>query len=227
VVSPDGKHVYVAAQGGGVTIFDRSERTGALRAKRGRAGCVSQTVRLRRHCRTAAALKAAIDVAVSPDGRHLYVAALASDAIAVFRRDRGSGALTQPGGRAGCVAGRRGPARCARARALDGPLDVDVSPDGRSVYGTGYGAIVVLDRDRRSGALTQKPGAAGCVVETLTALGGCRRVAGPIDEGGGGLALSADGRSAYVAAGLGVSVLARDSEGTPARTARTSGLSCR
>ena len=121
VASPDAKNVYVAAQSGGVAVFDRAA-SGALTQKRGRAGCVSQTIRSRRACALAEGLRAPIDVDVSPDGRHVYVAALGSDAVAVFDRRTPGGALTQKRGRAACASKTGGP--CARARGLDGPLGV-------------------------------------------------------------------------------------------------------
>lgn len=209
-VSPDGKHVYVAA-GDGLTIFDRFKRTGALRAKREPAGCVSRTVRLHRRCQRAIALKAPRSVVVSGDGRNVYAGG--GDAIAVFRRDANTGALVQPRGRAGCVVGRRGPVSCARGRALEFVRHVRVSPDGRSVYARNPRAIVAFDRDRRSGALSQKRGMAACVTGPLSDVMGCRFAPVPI-EGFGGLAFSADGKQMYVATFDGVTVLDRDPQGT-------------
>ena len=43
-------------------------------------------------------------IAISPDGRDVYVASGGSDAIAVFARNPATGALTQLSGKRGCVA---------------------------------------------------------------------------------------------------------------------------
>ena len=53
--------------------------------------------------------------------------------VAVFARDRGTGALTQLGGEDACVdnGGREG---CADGRALDFATGLAVSPDGKSAY---------------------------------------------------------------------------------------------
>jgi len=210
--SPDGKNVYVAAQSGGVAIFDRAA-SGALTPKRGKAGCVSQTIRSRRACALARALKAPIAVVVSPDGRDVYVAALGSDAVAAFDRRAADGTLTQKRGRAGCAS--RAGGSCAKARGLQGALDVAVSADGRSVYvvgvGRGGGAVVVFDRDERTGVLTQKRGPAGCVVDALEGVAGCTTAEGLSDAVT--LAVSADGRSAYVGTALGLVVLDRAADG--------------
>ena len=219
VASPDGKNVYVAAQSGGVAVFDRAT-SGALTQKRGRAGCVSQTIRSRRACALATGLRAPIDVDVSPDGRHVYVAALSSDAVAVFARRTRGGALTQQRGRAGCASKTGGP--CAKARGLDGPFAVAVSADGANVYVAGLGGVVVFDRDARSGALTQKRGAAGCVGGEFEAVAGCASASTVGDAFG--VDVSADGRNVYVATVGGLVVFDRASDG--ALTAKAGPAGC-
>ena len=105
-------------------------------------------------------------IAVSPDGKNVYVAASKSDAIAIFGRNPKTGALIQPRrASAGCVAAK-GADGCARAIGLDGPNSVAVSANGRTVYATSRtsNSITTFRRNRKSGALRQlPPKAAGCI----------------------------------------------------------------
>jgi DNA-binding beta-propeller fold protein YncE len=103
-------------------------------------------------------------IALSPDGKNVYVASSGSDAVAVFKRNRRTGALRQPKGAAGCVAAR-GANGCGTAVGLDGPNSLAVSPDGRTVYATARASnsISAFRRDPKTGALTQLPASAGCI----------------------------------------------------------------
>ena len=86
--------------------------------------------------------------AVTPDGRNVYVAATASDAIAIFSRNRASGRLRQLGGTAGCISdsGTRG--ACRVGVGLLGLASVAVSPDSRFAYASGYysSALAIFER---------------------------------------------------------------------------------
>ena len=95
-------------------------------------------------------------VALSPDGRNLYVASRRSQAVAVFRRNQSTGKLTQAPGPAGCVAAR-GAEGCGFAVGLGGPNSVAVSPDGKNVYATSAqgNSIAIFRRDPTTGALAQ------------------------------------------------------------------------
>ncbi len=83
-VSPDGRHVYAAgAADGGVAVFARDAGTGTLtfvEAERDGIGGVE-------------GLGGAWSVTTSPDGRHLYVASYADQAVAAFARDANTGRL--------------------------------------------------------------------------------------------------------------------------------------
>jgi DNA-binding beta-propeller fold protein YncE len=79
-VSPDGAEVYVTAfLSGAVAVFDRAA-DGSLTQKPGPAGCISDTGA--GPCADGTALGDAQSVAVSPDGRSVYVAS--ADGVAVF-----------------------------------------------------------------------------------------------------------------------------------------------
>jgi DNA-binding beta-propeller fold protein YncE len=167
VVSPDGRHVYVASYGShAVAIFARARRTGYLRQLGGVRGCVrhQREAGRVRNCVAARALGGPVAIAISPDGRSVYVAAAGSDALSVFARDRRTGALRQLGGAAGCLSQRPG-AGCGPARALNEPTSVAVSPDGARVYVTGrrFPSAVAIFTRARDGTLSQPAGTAGCV----------------------------------------------------------------
>ncbi len=65
-------------------------------------------------------------VAISPDGKYVYVASAKSDAIAIFKRSAKSGTLSQRSGAAGCIAAK-GAGGCAPAVGLIHPNSVAVS----------------------------------------------------------------------------------------------------
>jgi DNA-binding beta-propeller fold protein YncE len=162
-ISPDGRHAYVAAYGSNaVAIFARSNGTGALRQLPGRRGCIGHEGA--GPCGSARALARPSAVAVSPDGRNVYVTASASGALAVFARNRKTGAIRQLAGANGCVSQRPG-GGCAAGRALNEPVAVTVSPDGAHVYVANRrfpSAVAVLSRSG-DGTLTQDPGPSGCM----------------------------------------------------------------
>ncbi len=223
VVSPDGKQVYFTSfDSDAVAVFDRGPG-GALKQKPGTAGCISETGKdgTGGACQKAESIQAPIGIAVSQDGKSVYVTSVAqvnnrseeanptSRSISIFDRDPATGNLTQKPGTAGCVSGTPG-ASCQTARGVGDPLQVDVSPDGKSVYVTSTkpSALAIFDRDPATGALTQKPGTAGCISEDGTA-GACQ-VGRALALGD--LDVSPDGRSLYLAAAgsSAVSIFDRD-----------------
>ena len=100
-------------------------------------------------CARGRGLAGARSVAISADGRSAYVASAFSHAVAVFARDRRTGALTQLPGAAGCAS--RSEQGCAGGRALAGAQSVAISADGRSAYVASHGsdAVGVFARQRR------------------------------------------------------------------------------
>jgi DNA-binding beta-propeller fold protein YncE len=167
---------------------------GRLDQLRGERGCIHHTGVNR--CAVGRAVTSPQDIAVSPDGRHVYVASFGSHAVAAFVRDPKTGRLEQLPGERGCVA-HLGAGPCSSARALARPSALAISPDGRNVYvaASGSNALAVFARNRRTGALTQLPGAKGCLSQL--AGGGCfdgRALNEPV-----AVAVSPDGRRVYVA----------------------------
>ena len=102
-------------------------------ADSGPTGCLSITPTASSGCTDARELHGAKDVAISPDGRNVYVAAPADDAVAVLDRHPEDGHLTQSSGDDGCVAAGS-VAGCGEGRTLDTPTSLVVSPDGNNVY---------------------------------------------------------------------------------------------
>jgi 6-phosphogluconolactonase (cycloisomerase 2 family) len=125
-------------------------------------------------------LASARDVAISPDGGHVYVAGADDHAVAVFSRDGGTGALTFVEVQTNGVGGVSG---------LSIPLSVKVSPDGEHVYVAalgGPGSVVAFSRDTITGALT--------FVDTyVEGVGGIEGL-----SGASWLTLTADGSRVYV-----------------------------
>jgi DNA-binding beta-propeller fold protein YncE len=197
-VSPDGRNVYVtSAVSDALTTFDRNLVTGALTQKFQTAGCVSELGEFM-VCANGRALDFPVGVAVSPDGRNVYVASSVSDAVAVFDRDPATGALDQKEGTEGCVSDDGTGGDCANGVALDSPIDVAVSPDGGNVYvaAAGSDAVVVFNRNIGTGALMQRSLPEGCVGETNTA--GCTD--GEALDGPFSIVLAPGGHHLYVAA---------------------------
>lgn len=146
-VSPNDANVYVTSLfSNSVTSFGRASSSGLLAQKEGTAGCL---VYLRAvGCSFGRALVAPEGLALSPNGKNVYVAAFKSGAIAVLDRGK-SGAVAQKPGTAGCLAARSLPG-CTPARALNGVSSIALSPDGRHLYSTSFesDAVDVFRRNR-------------------------------------------------------------------------------
>jgi 6-phosphogluconolactonase (cycloisomerase 2 family) len=219
-LSPDERFVYVASGGSlsvgsnGVAIFSRDPAGGALT----KAGCVTATagdgrVGSEGACARGDSLLGAADVAISPDGRHAYVAAAGAGGIAWLARDAATGGLAP----AGCVKDRPRADRCADAPLLSGAASVVVSPDGAHVYAAApdNSAVHALSRDAATGALAPVQ----CVTET-GADGLCDAAPGLQDVRE--VAIAPDGRSLFATGWSGVvAAFARD-----AVTGRLSAAGC-
>ncbi len=94
--------------------------------------------------------------------------------MAIFDRNPTTGALTQKPGTAGCISETGTAGACVDGTALDRAISVTISPDGTSAYVASVisDAVAIFDRNPTTGALTQKPGTAGCISETGSA-GAC------------------------------------------------------
>lgn len=213
---PAGASGATAAQSGKPTLSK-----GSLVQLRGTRGCLVDRSKPRGRCGSARAIQGpgpfmgsrAIDL--SPNGRNLYVASSGSSAIAIFSRNRRTGALTQPGGKGGCVAAK-GADGCAKAIGLKGPNSLAVSPDGHNVYATsrGSGSVTAFRRNRSTGALTQLPPTAGCIAGV--AIPGC--VSGRALDGPDVITISPDGDNVYVGSFFGNAIAVFDRKASGALT---------
>ncbi|HWJ43620.1 MAG TPA: YncE family protein [Solirubrobacterales bacterium] len=195
VVSPDGNNVYVGSFfGNAVAAFARNPSTGALTQLAGSAACIAEETA---GCTPGIALKAVEGLAISGDGASLYAATALSNAVVTLARNPTTGALAQASEGLGCIV-ESALAGCTLGRQLGGANAVAVSPDDNGVYVTSLfsNSVTSFNRNGSTGALTQREGTGGCLIHLRSA--GCsfgRALVAPE-----GLALSPDGRNAYVAA---------------------------
>lgn len=169
-ISPDGKHVYVCGfVDDAVAVFSRDATTGALTFVEQHKDGVDGDY-----------LNYAFASAMSPDGSTLYVVAYSDDAINIFSRDPGTGALALVAVRRDGIAGVTG---------LNGAADVAVSPDGQNVYVASYDgdSVVVF-------AVTDGGNPLAFVTSYTDAAPSDRL------DAADGIAVSPDGRNVYVVA---------------------------
>ncbi len=135
--SPDGKSVYVAAYASNALAVFRRAPNGRLLYLEGHKDGVGGVDGLRR----------AIDVAISPDARHIYVAGYSDHAVAVFSRSLSDGRLSFVERHRDGVNGVDG---------LKGATSLALSPDGLHVYATGRldHAVALFSRNLSTGALS-------------------------------------------------------------------------
>ncbi len=182
-VSPDGQSVYVTSFLSKALVVFRRAANGDLTP----AGCIGNSGTGPHSCIGTDGLDGARSVAVSPDGKNVYVAGAASDALVVFRR-AANGDLTP----AGCIGNSgTGPHSCIGTDGLSGADAVTVSPDGQSVYVASNRALVVFRR-AANGDLTP----AGCIGNSGNGPPTCIGADGL--DGAGSVAVSPNGQSVYV-----------------------------
>jgi WD40-like Beta Propeller Repeat len=153
VISADGRFVYVASQYenssnadiGGIAIFSRNLKTGALHQLRGLPGCVSADGSSNEGpgtCAVGREVDGVSNVHITPDQKYLYASVYDEQphsGIAIFRRNPRTGALRQLRGKEGCVTdngttAQSGAATVCRAMPnLGDPWDV-ATPGNRFAY---------------------------------------------------------------------------------------------
>jgi DNA-binding beta-propeller fold protein YncE len=199
VVAPDGAFVYVLMARGATGVlaaYARDPDSGALTF----ASCVAENGG-DAGCIPGRGLAGAEKIAISPDGRSIYVAAhwyRDGGTLLTFSRDANTGAVTQLAGAEGCLASSPLTPDCGQGPAYVRPSSLGVSRDGSTVHvvyrqdttGTGDGSILAeFTRSSTDGALT----ATTCIARRRK---GCGRVRGVY--GFTRVTISVDGRYMYL-----------------------------
>ncbi|MFL5843850.1 MAG: hypothetical protein ACJ762_04085 [Solirubrobacteraceae bacterium] len=178
---------------------------GHLLSLRPPGGCVrrpSGSARAKAYCRAGRAMRRPVDLAMAPDGEHVYALTHGSEVLndggIVTLQRYPNGTIKQPKGSAGCIT-QQGRAGCAKGRSMDQGKRLAMSNDGTSLYATSEtGGLAVLTREPGSGRLTQPAGTDGCVISDQSKISStCGRVpvpdAVPVD-----LVVAPDGGYVYV-----------------------------
>lgn len=157
-VSPDGRSVY-ARSASQLNVYDRDPGSGTLTQKPLGAGCFVEELILPPCSGAVGIVGTSSELAVSSDGRHLYVTTPAPGGVAVFNR-QADGSLSQiPGPQGGCVtvggtSGGSGGGECAAGAAtLAQARAVNLDPQGAYAIVSAAGGNTVFRRDAATGAL--------------------------------------------------------------------------
>lgn len=190
--SPDGSRLYVAAASpaNAVAVLRTDAASGITGQPAGAAGCFSETG-TGGQCGDGSSLAGPTSVAALASG--VLVTTSGSSSLVRLALHPGTGALSQTG----CIR-EVGTGSCPDGRALSGAAHVAVTPDAATalVAATSSDAVAAI---RLGSTLTQAAGGAGCVSDTGTS-GQC--FDGRALDGANGVAVTSDGRAAYVTAGV-------------------------
>ncbi|MGA8746349.1 MAG: IPT/TIG domain-containing protein [Solirubrobacterales bacterium] len=206
-LSPDGRNAYSVAINGDLVEYARDPANGHLNV----IGCLTAGTD---HCAGENVIEDVPDLghpsslAVSPDGKSVYVTGTEKHAVVELERNEESGLLTPMNGGKACISEESG-GECEfrEAKGLNEPYGVTVSPGGEDVYVTAVKGEAIAEFSRGfpeggpPGLLAPIAGheciggsASGCPIETAIGM------VEPI-----GIVVSPDGDNVYVATGAGSS----------------------
>ena len=201
-VSPDGRNVYSVAIGGDLVEYARNLATGGLTV----IGCVTESTEPcapENVTAEAVAMNGPAALAISPDGRNVYVVTQGKNAVVEFSRSPETGLLTEMGAEHNQCISHEASSGCVtnEAKGLNLPYGVAVSPDGKNVYVAGHAdeAVAEFSRNTESGALTQLPSPNECI--SSASLSECESMDGEALKHAFGVTVSPDGKNVYVATG--------------------------
>lgn len=188
VVSPDGRNVYASAVIGGLITFDRNPSTGELTFD----ACLSLFETPGCEQAETMPLVYSVGLAISADGRDVYVSSLYGEAVTTLSRDPSSGDLSNPS----CIASNADLAACTQlpTDSLGGAALLKVSPDDKNVYVSTAtpGGVATFSRNPANGALTF----VSCL--TSSELAGCATAPVSTLRGAVAVQVSSDGDNVYV-----------------------------
>ncbi len=204
-LSPDGRNAYSVAINGDLVEYAREPANGHLKV----IGCLTAGTD---NCAGENVLKEVPDLghpsslAVSPDGKNVYVTGTEKHAVVELERNEETGLLTPMNGGKACISEESGgECEIKEAKGLNEPYGVTVSPDGENVYVTAVQGEAIAEFSRGfpeggpPGVLTPIAGqeciggaSSGCPINTVNGM------LEPI-----GIVVSPDGKNVYVAAGAG------------------------
>ena len=190
-VSNDGKSAYaIGFQDDAIVTFKRNSK-GKLTPK---GSCIADPDDNPDDCsKTAEGIDTPTGLAISRDGKSVYVTGRNSDSVAIFKRDKDDGSLKSKG----CIVDEDQPADgCKRtAQELADPQQLVVSRDGKSVYvaSDGDNGVAWLKRDKDNGSLKGK----GCVGNDTSNFEACPETMKGLEDAFS-IAISKDGDSVYV-----------------------------
>jgi DNA-binding beta-propeller fold protein YncE len=218
-LSPDGRYAYSVGVKGDLIEYSRNQANGALSI----IGCFSSRLKSEPACAgvnaemEVAAVNGPAAIAISPDGKSVYVVSQGNNTLAEFSRNAETGLLTK----IGCVTHEGSLSECEAvgAKGLGTPYGVTVSPEGENVYVTGLGeeAVAEFKRNTETGLLTQLEAPNNCI--SSNPLSECGTTIGVIGlHEDIGVVASPDGKNLYVSAGAqaekgDIAAFARGAEG--------------
>ncbi|MEO1624599.1 MAG: beta-propeller fold lactonase family protein, partial [Bacteroidota bacterium] len=136
-VSPDGQNVYVAGtEDGAITVFTRNAATGQLGYLETQEDDVDGVD----------GLFGIATIEMSPEGDYLYALGAYEDAISIFQRNAGTGALTY------VTKVENGSGSVTN---MSYPIELSISEDGDNVYVTSFNdnSLIIFERNSSTGTL--------------------------------------------------------------------------
>jgi len=199
-LSPDSKNAYSVALNGALIEYSRNQANGALSV----IGCVTSAAtecapKATNETKNVVAMTNPAAIALSPEGNSAYVVTQGNNDLVEFSRDPETGLLTE----IGCIS-HENTSTCAavKAKGLNDPYGVTVSPDGKNVYVASFTdeAVAEFSRNSETGALSQLASPNDCISSGVASGCGVTNAIG-LKQAIGVIVSPGAGTNVYVAAG--------------------------